>query len=165
MPDPDQLLEEYEEDPAQADPPGEYGVIALLFVIVAILFAGSLALPGIFQGHTNDAGTLPQIATFLALVLLGIEFAKLLVKRQPAGGLRQIARYLFSKEVFILIGAVVCYALLLELLHFELTTALFLWGCMFLLDRKRPIHKLIVTGCTVGGIVLVFSTVFNVMLP
>lgn len=165
MPDSDPLLEEHEENPAQASPPGEYGVVALLFLIMAILFAGSLALPGIFQGHTNDAGTLPQIATFLVLVLLGIEFAKLLAKRRPLGRLRQVAHYLFSKEVFILLGAVVCYALLLEVLHFELTTALFLWGCMFLLDRKRPIHKLIVTGCTVGSIVLVFSTVFNVMLP
>jgi|GEM_PF-895706 len=157
--------EDVASQPLPAQGPGEYLLVGLLFVIVGALFLESLKLPGIYQGHTNHAGTLPQAVTTLILLLLGMQAVSLIRRRGNLGSLREAGRYLLSKDVIVLIIGVTAYAFLVELLHFEITTFLFLWSCMMLLDWRRPWMKLIVSISTVVGLVLLFHTLFHVVLP
>lgn len=160
-----ELDEDLAAQPLPAQGPGEYLLVGLLFLIVGALFLESLKLPGIYQGHTNHAGTLPQAVISLILLLLGIQAVGLLRRRGTLGSLREARSYLLSKDVIVLILGVAAYAFLVELLHFEITTFLFLWGCMMFLDWRRPWLKLLVSLCTVAGLILIFHTIFHVVLP
>ncbi|MBD2846580.1 tripartite tricarboxylate transporter TctB family protein [Paenibacillus sp. IB182496] len=158
-----ELEQEPQRSPAQA--PGEYLLVGLLLLIVGALFLEALKLPGIYQGYANDAGTLPQAVTSLLLLLLGMQAIGLIRRRAALGSLKEAAGYLFSKDILVLILGVTSYAVLVELLHFEITTFLFLWGCMMFLDWRRPWLKLLVSLGSVIGLILVFYTLFHVVLP
>ncbi|WP_020617984.1 tripartite tricarboxylate transporter TctB family protein [Paenibacillus daejeonensis] len=151
--------------PLPTQGPGEYLLVGLLFLVVGALFLESLKLPGIYQGYTNHAGTLPQTVISLILLLLGVQAVSLLRRRGTLGSLREARSYLFSKDVLVLIVGVSAYAFLVELLHFEITTFLFLWSCMMFLDWRRPWLKLLVSLGTVAGLILVFYTIFHIVLP
>jgi hypothetical protein len=79
--------------------------------------------------------------------------------------IRETLNALMNKRIVVTIIMVLVYAFLLELIGFELATLLFLFGIMLFFKAGNWKKVLIVSGVTVGLVVIVFSTIFNVILP
>jgi hypothetical protein len=144
---------------------GEILIDGFIFIITAAFFYQSLKLEGVFQGIANGPGTFPQTMTAFVLVLISIELVKAYRNNNKLGKVSAIIADVFPRKVIILIGLVIIYALVLEKLHFTISTLLFLWIGMFAFDSKRPIHKLIISVIVLSAILLIFKTIFMVLLP
>lgn len=157
---------EVEEAPAPAAlPKGEYKMMALLFVICVALFVDSLRSPGFFQGHSAGPGSIPQLVAG-ALVVMIVGLAMQYLKRgYKEGSFGDLLHHLFDREVVVLLTTLTIYAFVVETIHFVPATFLFLVGTMWLLDPRKLLQKLIISGLTLGGLYLVFSTLFQVVLP
>jgi hypothetical protein len=160
-------IDHFEEEQAKErkviEKPGELFFIIILILIVAALLTESIKLKGIVQGTANGPGVMPQIISFMLLLLLVLICFQLIKKKELK--VMEVLQYLFSAEVIILLGLVVLFALLLERLHFELTALLFLWASMFLLERRDALKKLVISLFILGTIVLIFAYGFKVILP
>lgn len=144
---------------------GEFKMLALLFVIFAALFAESLRVEGIFQGRSNGPGGIPQIVSLLMLILVAAQAFTQWKQGYKEGSFGDVVRYLFDKDVVILLVLVVLYGLLVEMLTFIPTTIGFLVAAMYLLERINLVKKVIIAVGTVAVLVLIFSTIFQVVLP
>ena len=149
----------------KASAKGEFKMLALLFVMFAALFIDSLQVEGIFQGRSSGPGGIPQIVCFLMLILVGVQTASLYKQGYKEGTFSELIHYLFDKDVVILLVMVVFYGALVETLHFIPTTILFLATTMYLLERTNLIKKILISVSTVAVLVLIFSTIFQVVLP
>lgn len=150
---------------AKPMPPGELKMLALLFVIGAALFADALRSPGFFQGVSAGPGSMPQLVSgALILMVLGLVVSALR-KGYKEGSLSDLVHYLFDKEVIILLITVGVYGLVIELVGFIPSTIVFLVVTMYLLDRKQLIRKIIISAGTLAVLYLIFSTLFQVVLP
>ena len=146
-------------------PKGEYKMLALLLIIGLALFIDSLRSPGLFQGVSSGPGSIPQLVAG-ALVLMVLALAVQGIRRgYREGSLRECAHYLFDKDVVILLISVSIYGLVVETLHFVPATFLFLVSTMFLFDRRQLLLKIAVSAGTVGALHLIFSQLFQVVLP
>ena len=154
------------EQPAEKPlPKGEYKMLVLLLVICGGLFIDSLNSPGLFQGVTSGPGSIPQLVAG-ALVLMVLALAiQCFVRGYKEGSIAEWAHYLFDKDVVILLATVSIYGLIVETIHFVPATFLFLVATMYLLERKHLLLKIAVSAGTVGGLYLIFSTLFQVVLP
>lgn len=145
--------------------PGEHLVIILIFIITGGFLYESIGLTGIIQGQHSGIGSLPQIITIIVIILNGFLLLQYLKGKKKNMNFKNIIYHVFPKEVIILIMLVISYALLIEKLHFRITTLLFLWIGMVSLDKKRPILKLIIALGVLASLLLIFSTIFKVLLP
>jgi putative tricarboxylic transport membrane protein len=146
-------------------PKGEYKMLALLLIICGALFYDSLRSPGLFQGVSSGPGSIPQLVAG-ALVLMVIALAIQCFRRgYKEGTWAETVHYLFDKEVVILLSTLVVYGLVIETIHFVPATFLFLVATMYLLERKQLWLKVAVSAGTVGVLYLIFSTLFQVVLP
>lgn len=146
-------------------PPGEYKMLALLFVISVGLFVDSLRSPGLAEGISNGPGSIPQLVAgllILMVVALAVQFFRSGYKE---GSISQLLTYLFDKEVVILLITISIYGFILELLTFVPSTFLFLVSTMYLLERKQFKLKIVVSAGTVAALYFIFSTLFRVVLP
>lgn len=146
-------------------PKGEYKMILLLLVICVALFVDSLNSPGMYQGESAGPGSIPQIVAtglILMLIILAIQFFK---KGYKEGSFGDLLHHLFDKEVVILLITLTIYGFILEPLHFIPATFLFLVGTMYLLDPKKLLLKVCVSAGTLAVLYLIFSTLFQVVLP
>lgn len=165
MTEKEQLENTVAEKQTKTDNKGEYKMLALLLIICGALFADSLGVKGIFQGIPSGPGGIPQLVSGgLVLLILGLAVG-LLKRGYKEGTLQETIKYLFNQEVVILLIMLVLYGLVLETIHFIPATFLFLVGTMYLLDRTRLVHKIIVSAGTLAVLVLIFSTIFQVVLP
>jgi putative tricarboxylic transport membrane protein len=151
--------------PEAPRPKGEYKMMALLFAICVALFVDSLNSPGIFQGQGAGPGSIPQLVA-LALILmiagLAIQFAR---RGYQEGTFGDLLHHLFDREVVILLVMLTLYGFIVEKLTFVPSTFLFLVGTMYLLEPKKLLLKVIVSTLTLAGLYLIFSTLFQVVLP
>lgn len=144
---------------------GELKMCALLLLICGALFYDSLKSEGLYQGVSSGPGSIPQLVSGL-LVLMVIALAvTLLSKGYKDGTFGELVHYLFNKEVVVLIVAVIVYGLVVETLHFIPTTLLFLIITMYTFDPKQLLMKVGISVGTVAVLVLIFSTLFQVVLP
>jgi putative tricarboxylic transport membrane protein len=156
------------EESARSEPPrpkGEYKMMALLFVICLALFVDSLRSPGFFQGVSAGPGSIPQLvagALVLMIVGLAVQFYR---RGYREGSFADLLHHLFDREVVILLVTLTIYAFVIETIHFVPATFLFLVGTMWLLDPRKLLMKAIISGFTLAGLYLVFSTLFQVVLP
>lgn len=148
----------------KTEKPGELYFIIFLFLLTGAFLFESFKLKGIMQGSSNGPGAIPQLMSLTILFMLCLVCIQYVRNHKEAAPVK-VLRYLFSTEVITLLVLVTLYAFLLELLHFEITTLLFLWAGMFLLERRNPFKKLIISVCTLGSIILIFAYVFKVILP
>lgn len=151
--------------PEHPRPKGEYKMMVVLFIISLALFVDSLRSEGIFQGHSAGPGSIPQLvsgALVLMIVGLAIQFYR---RDYREGGFGDLLHHLFDKEVVILLIMLVLYALVVETIHFVPATFLFLVGTMYLLEPDKLVLKLVVSAGTLGLLYLIFSTLFQVVLP
>jgi hypothetical protein len=146
-------------------PRGEYKMLALLMIICGALFYDSLRSPGLAQGESSGPGSIPQLVAG-ALVLMVIALAIQCFKRgYKEGSFADAVHYLFDREVVVLLGTIAVYGLVIETIHFVPATFLFLVATMYLLERKHLLLKIAVSAGTVGVLYLIFSTLFQVVLP
>jgi len=152
-------------EPDQVRPKGEYKMMLLLFIICVALFGDSLRSEGFFQGQSAGPGSIPQLvggALILMIVGLAIQFAR---KGYKEGTFGDLLHHLFDREVVILLITLTIYGFVLETLHFVPSTFLFLVGTMYLLEPKKLLLKVAVSAGTLAGLYLIFSTLFQVVLP
>lgn len=146
-------------------PKGEYKMLALLLIICGALFYDSLRSEGLAQGVSSGPGSIPQLvagALVLMVILLAIQS---FMRGYKEGSLAEAVHYLFDKEVVILLATISVYGLVVETIHFVPATFLFLVATMYLLERKHFWLKVAVSAGTVGVLYLIFSTLFQVVLP
>jgi putative tricarboxylic transport membrane protein len=146
-------------------PKGEYKMMLLLFILCGALFVDSLRSPGVFQGESAGPGSIPQLVTG-ALVLMVIGLAMQFLRHgYKEGTLADLMHHLFDKEVVILLTMLALYGFVVETIHFVPATFLFLVGTMYLLDRRKLLLKVAVSATTLAVLYLIFSTLFQVVLP
>lgn len=146
-------------------PKGEYKMLALLLIICGALFYDALRSPGLAQGVSSGPGSIPQLVAG-ALVLMVVALAiQCLVRGYKEGSWAETVHYLFDKEVVILLSTLAVYGLVIETIHFVPATFLFLVATMYLLERKQLLLKIAVSAGTVAVLYLIFSTLFQVVLP
>jgi len=151
--------------PDHTRPKGEYKMMVVLFVICLALFVDSLRSPGIFQGESAGPGSIPQLVTgalLLMIVGLALQFAR---RGYREGTFGDLLHHLFDKHVIMLLATLTLYGLIVETIHFVPATFLFLVATMYLLEPKKLLLKVIVSAGTLAVLYLVFSTLFQVVLP
>jgi putative tricarboxylic transport membrane protein len=151
--------------PDHARPKGEYKMMVLLLIICVALFVDSLRSPGIFQGQSAGPGSIPQLVTgalILMIIGLAIQFLR---KGYKEGSFGDLMHHLFDKQVVILLTTLAIYGFVVETIHFVPATFLFLVATMYLLEPKKLLLKVIVSAGTLAVLYLIFSTLFQVVLP
>lgn len=134
-----------------------------LFVLVqAYRISGfsSVSSPGMFP-------MLAAAAMVISLVLLLLDNRQ--AKKPDAHDLKdelwRAAQNIFLPEILIYSGIIVLYMILIEPLHFLPSSFLFLAGSMMYLKGSTPVKALFISVGTLGGIYLIFRTLFRVILP
>lgn len=145
--------------------PGEYIVILIFFIGSCAVLFESFKSKGVIQGELSGPGALPQIMLFLTCAMIIALTIQLVRKHIRPAKFNEVIHYLLCKNNIFLILAVCIYGILLEWLHFRLATMLFLFVCMYMFERKRPLQKLLISIITVIILELIFSTIFKVILP
>jgi len=142
---------------------GEVYFLGALLLLLGAVLSQALQLEGVFQGEPAGPGSLAQLMVVSALLLvLGIARQ---AGRGGIGTLPATLQYLFSRDVIMLLAAVIIYGLLVDIFGFEITTFLFLLGTMYMLDNSKLRQKAIISFGTVATIVVLFTFLFEVVLP
>jgi hypothetical protein len=130
---------------------------------MARLFIEALKLNGVFQGQWAGPGSLAQ----MLLLAMGVLIIALMASawRQGSAALRATVSYLFSRDAVLLLFTVIAYTFAMGILGFEVATFVFLLSSMYLLDSRKPLQKAIIALATVGVVYLIFSMLFEVILP
>ena len=151
--------------PDHARPKGEYKMMLVLFVICLALFVDSLRSPGIFQGAQRRAGQ--HSATRHRGAAADDRRPRDPVRRKNyrEGSFGDLLHHLFDKHVVFLLATLTVYGLVVETIHFVPATFLFLVATMYLLEPRKLLLKVIVSAGTLGVLYLIFSTLFQVVLP
>ena len=137
-------------------------LVALLLLLGAVLHQAA-QLRGVFQGIPAGPGSLAQIMAVGAVLLIVILSVQ--ARRGDRLSLISTSRYLFSRDVVMLLTAVIVYGLVLVQLGFEIATFLFLLGTMYYLDKSNLRQKALISLGTVIAIVVLFTFLFEVVLP
>ncbi|NNE89656.1 MAG: tripartite tricarboxylate transporter TctB family protein [Silicimonas sp.] len=143
--------------------PGEL-VFALLIVVFSVAaFWQSYGISG-FSGKTTP-GVFPMIASSV-MVISGfvILISATRLPAPPKGAPGFLAEVLTLRHM-VVIGLVLAYVLLMPLIGFVASSAVFLFCAFQFLWRKNPLLMLALTGVTLVIIYVVFREVFQVVLP
>ncbi|WP_153111430.1 tripartite tricarboxylate transporter TctB family protein [Propionivibrio limicola] len=146
-------------------PKGEYKMMALLFIICVALFVDSLNSEGLFQGVSAGPGSIPQLvggSMIIMIIALAMQFLK---KGYKEGTFGDLLHHLFDRDVVILLITLTIYGFIVETIHFVPATFLFLVSTMYLLEPKKLWLKVLVSAGTLGVLYLIFTTLFQVVLP
>ncbi len=143
--------------------PGEL-VFALLIVVFSAATSWlSYGISG-FTGKTT-AGVFPMIASgvmmFSSVVIL-VSATRLPATPKSSNGF--LAEVLTPRHM-IMIGFIIAYVLLMPLIGFVASSAVFLFCSFQFLWRKNPLLILVLTGATLAIIYVIFRKVFQVVLP
>ena len=143
--------------------PGEL-VFALLIVVFSVAaFWQSYGISG-FSGKTTP-GVFPMIASgvmMISSVVILISATRL--SAPPEGSPGFLAEVLTLRHV-VMIGLVLAYVMLMPLIGFVASSAVFLFCAFQFLWRKNPVLMLALTAATLAIIYLIFREVFQVVLP
>ena len=143
--------------------PGEL-VFALLIVVFSAATSWlSYGISG-FTGKTT-AGVFPMIASgvmMVSSVVILVSATRLPATPKSSNGF--LAEVLTPRHV-IMIGFIIAYVLLMPLIGFVASSAVFLFCSFQFLWRKNPLLILVLTGATLAIIYVIFRKVFQVVLP
>jgi len=146
-------------------PKGEFKMMMVLFTIVVALFIDSLKSEGVFQGVSAGPGSIPQLVAGCAILMIaGLAF-QFLRKGYKEGSFADLIHHLFDRDVVVLLVTLALYGFILEPLHFVPATFLFLVTTMYLLEPKKLLLKCLVSAGVLAVLYLIFSTLFQVVLP
>lgn len=145
--------------------PGELYVISFIFIVFVLFFYQAFGDDGILQGELNGPGSISQLIIIAALVMLVALFIQFIKSHYKEESISKVIETLFSKDLIVTIISILLYAFLLEKIGFILTSILFLFVTMAMLEPKKLLNKLLISLGTVGIIVVIFRYVFQVLLP
>ena len=143
--------------------PGEL-VFALMIVVFSVgALWQSYSISG-FSGKTTP-GVFPMIASGV-MVISGVVvlMSATQLPAPPEGATGFLAEILTLRHM-VVIGLVLAYVLLMPLIGFVASYAVFLFCSFQFLWRKNPLLMLALTGVTLVIIYVVFREVFQVVLP
>ena len=143
--------------------PGEL-VFALLIVVFSVAaFWQSYGISG-FSGKTTP-GVFPMIASGV-MVISGVVIliSATRLSAPPVGSSGFLAEVLTLRHM-VMIGLVLAYVILMPLIGFVASSAVFLFCAFQFLWRKNPVLMLALTAATLAIIYLIFREVFQVVLP
>lgn len=143
--------------------PGEQ-VFALLIVVfsVAALWQ-SYSISG-FSGKTTP-GVFPMIASGVMVISGVVVLMSATQLPAPPEGAPGFLAEILTLRHMVVIGLVLAYVLLMPLIGFVASSAVFLFCSFQFLWRKNPLLMLALTGVTLVIIYVVFREVFQVVLP
>ena len=143
--------------------PGEL-VFALLIVVfsVAALWQ-SYSISG-FSGKTTP-GVFPMIASGVMVISGVVVLMSATQLPAPPEGAPGFLAEILTQRHMVVIGLVLAYVLLMPLIGFVASSAVFLFCSFQFLWRKNPLLMLALTGVTLVIIYVVFREVFQVVLP
>lgn len=143
--------------------PGELVFALMLVVFSAAAFWQAYGISG-FSGKT-EPGVFPMIASGV-MVISGLVVLVSAARRPgPTAQTPGFFADVLTPRHMVLIGLVLGYVLLMPVLGFVASSALFLFCAFQYLWRKNPLLMLALTGVTLTLIYLVFREVFQVVLP
>ena len=143
--------------------PGELVFALLIVVFSAVTSWLSYGISG-FTGKTT-AGVFPMIASgvmMVSSVVIFVSATRLPATPKSSNGF--LAEILTPRHL-IMIGFIVAYVLLMPLIGFVASSAVFLFCSFQFLWRKNPLLILALTGATLAIIYVIFREVFQVVLP
>lgn len=144
--------------------PGE-----IVFYVIAFLFgaAGYYFALGMTSGELSSPSVAPKIASAVIMAMSALCIFNSLTKKTPVQlSLAIVARYLFSKDVFVILIMLVIYAVILPILHFNVASFLFLITSLLYLQRFKKIPLCLgVSVASLAILVAVFNYIFKVQLP
>lgn len=145
--------------------PGELYLLFMLLLVFVLFFYEALKNKGIMEGKISGPGIIPQLIAVGSIIMIFILFMQFISNHYKEAKVFEVIETLFSKDLIVIIVAVVLYALLLEKFKFILTSAVFLFFSMIALEPKKIINKLLISTVTLAFIVFIFKYVFQVVLP
>ncbi|OPL09347.1 MAG: hypothetical protein AVO33_00575 [delta proteobacterium ML8_F1] len=134
-----------------------FSALTLYFAIQILKKEVSFSSPGFFPVFVSSI-------MFITGIMIWREM-KHLSPNHSDNRIRETLNAMVNKRVVVTIIVVLLYASLLEWIGFELATLLFLFSIMLFFKAGNWKKVLFVSGVTVGLVVVVFSTIFNVILP
>lgn len=154
------------QQPAQSDQkPGELYFLSMLLLVFVLFLYEALKNKGLLEGKISGPGIIPQLIAVGSIIMISVLFMQFIRNHYKEGKVIEVIETLFSKNLVIITLAVVVYALLLEKFKFILTSGVFLFWSMLVLDPKNIINKLIISASVLTFIILIFKYVFQVVLP
>lgn len=143
------------------------GIILVLFSILAIYESYRISEANL---TIASPGAFPMFISIILLVFsiwIGIENyqSKRLKKYSVLEKTKSIASLVLSKDIFLTIAFLIIYAFILEKVGFIISTIMFLWTSISFLTKGKIFKNLGVSILIVASIVLIFNTIFNVVLP
>ena len=145
---------------------GEKGFVYLLlgFSILTLYFAVQIfkkevafSSPGFFPVFVSSI-------MIITAVLIWREMKKLSPNKSN-NKIKETMNSMLNKRVVISIILILIYAFFLGIVGFEISTLLFLFSIMMFFKAGNWIKVLIISVATLGVILVIFSTIFNVILP
>ncbi|GAK56378.1 hypothetical protein U27_03340 [Candidatus Vecturithrix granuli] len=139
-------------------------LLAFSFFVLVLAYRisgfSSVSSPGMFPMLAAAA-----MAISAALLLLNNRQAEKPDAHDLKDELWRAVKDIFRPEILVYSGIIVLYMILIEPLHFLPSSFLFLAGSMIYLKGSTPVKALLISTGTLGGIYLVFRTLFRVILP
>ena len=143
--------------------PGEL-VFALLIVVFSVgALWQSYSISG-FSGKTTP-GVFPMIASGVMVISGVVVLMSATQRPAPPEGAPGFLAEILTLRHMVVIGLVLAYVLLMPLIGFVASSAVFLFCSFQFLWRKNPLLMLALTGVTLVIIYVVFREVFQVVLP
>ena len=137
-------------------------VFSICMVVVSIVLAvQSFRYPA-------DSALFPRVLSILLLLLSLLLVIR--VFRQPpsedrTGGIRGNAFSLMKNQPMLVFGSTVLYVVMIPVLGFLVSTALFIFGSILFRDRRKLVVAAIYGICFPAVIYVVFQAVLGVTLP
>lgn len=130
------------------------GISAVLILLSALMIRSSLQSGAAVQGTAMGPGVWPMILSVAMILLSVILIIQTLVRPRPEGEEKPIDfRSPGMKRIYILIGLLALFCLLLKLFGFYIAIIYLIPSVMFLLGERRP---LVLIGLTAGIVVFIF---------
>lgn len=144
---------------------GELYFLIILLILFSVFLIDALKYEGVMEGRINGSGVIPQFVSVLVLIMIAMLAIKTFERSDKRIKIVEILRFLFCREVIIMITMITLYAILIEKIHFVPTTMFFLFFTMLFLDKTKIGNKLVVSTCTIASILVIFRYIFNIILP
>lgn len=134
-----------------------FSILALYFAIQILKKEVAFSSPGFFPVFVSSI-------MILNALLIWREMKKL-SPNNSKNKIKETMNSMLNKRIVVTIILIFVYALLMSLVGFEISTLLFLFSIMMFLKAGNWPKVLIISSVTLGVIIVIFSTIFNVILP
>lgn len=149
--------------------PGERGFGIILIIISILAIFQSVGISGAEITPTSPGAFPLFISTISLMFAIWIWAEKRSLSSQKHLSIweksKSIVKMLISKDIAVMIIFLFIYSLVLEYFGFEISTFLFLWVSMVFLARGKVFKSFGVSLFIISIILVIFKTIFKVILP